>query len=130
MALGGLSTIAFGKDDIENSLSNMNDKQINELAFGAVQVDASGKILAYNEAEAGITGRKSSEVIGKNFFKEVAPCTATPKFKGVFDAGVKAGNLNAMFEYVFDYKMTPTKVKIHMKKALVDGSYWFFVKRL
>lgn len=130
MALGGLSTIAFGKDDIENSLSNMNDKQINELAFGAVQVDGTGKILAYNEAEAGITGRKSSEVIGKNFFKEVAPCTATPKFKGVFDAGVKAGNLNAMFEYVFDYKMTPTKVKIHMKKALVDGSYWFFVKRL
>lgn len=130
MALGGMSMIAFGKDDIENSLAGLNDKQINELAFGAVQVDGSGKILAYNEAEAGITGRKSAEVIGKNFFKEVAPCTATAKFKGVFDAGVKAGDLNAMFEYVFDYKMTPTKVKIHMKKAIVSDSYWIFVKRL
>lgn len=130
MAIGGMSTVAFGKDDIENALAGMNDKQINELAFGAVQVDASGKILAYNEAEASITGRKSADVIGKNFFKEVAPCTATPKFKGVFDAGVKAGDLNTMFEYVFDYKMTPTKVKIHMKKAIVDNSYWIFVKRL
>jgi photoactive yellow protein len=35
-----------------------------------------------------------------------------------------------MFEYVFDYKMTPTKVKIHMKKAISDGSFWIFVKRL
>lgn len=130
MALGNMSMVAFGKDDIENSLSHMNDKQINDLAFGAVQVDGSGKIIAYNEAEAGITGRKAADVIGKNFFKEVAPCTATPKFKGVFDAGVKAGNLNTMFEYVFDYKMTPTKVKIHMKKAIINDSYWIFVKRL
>jgi hypothetical protein len=26
--------------------------------------------------------------------------------------------------------MTPTKVKIHMKKAISDGTYWIFVKRL
>jgi photoactive yellow protein len=35
-----------------------------------------------------------------------------------------------MFEYVFDCRMAPTKVKIHMKKALVGDSYWIFVKRL
>lgn len=40
------------------------------------------------------------------------------------------GDLNAMFEYVFDYNMTPTKVKIHMKKAISDGTFWIFVKRL
>ena len=69
-------------------------------------------------------------MIGKNFFREVAPCTNTPKFKGMFDAGVKAGNLNTMFEYVFDYNMQPTKVKIHMKKAISGDTFWVFVKRL
>lgn len=125
-----LSVIAFGKDDIDNKLSQLSGKQIDELAFGAIQLDGQGKVLRYNQAEAEITGRHASAVVGTNFFRDVAPCTNTARFKGVFDAGVRANNLNTMFEYVFDYKMTPTKVKIHMKKAISDGTYWIFVKRL
>ena len=125
-----LNVIAFGKDDIDNSLSKLSGKQIDELAFGAIQLDGRGTILRYNEAEAQITGRQAKAVIGANFFRDVAPCTNTARFKGVFDAGVRANDLNTMFEYVFDYRMTPTKVKIHMKKAISDGSFWIFVKRL
>lgn len=128
--MSNLNIIAFGKDDIENKLTNMSATQIDQLAFGAIQLDAQGTILRYNEAEAQITGRQASAVIGSNFFRDVAPCTNTSRFKGVFDAGVRTGTLNTMFEYVFDYKMTPTKVKIHMKKAISDGTYWIFVKRL
>ncbi|MCA1244988.1 photoactive yellow protein [Massilia sp. MS-15] len=128
--MSNLNIIAFGKDDIENKLTDMSATQIDQLAFGAIQLDAQGTILRYNEAEAQITGRQASAVIGSNFFRDVAPCTNTSRFKGVFDAGVRTGTLNTMFEYVFDYKMTPTKVKIHMKKAISDGTYWIFVKRL
>ena len=130
MTTAALNVIAFGKDDIENKLSKLSPKQIDDLAFGAIQLDGQGKILRYNQAEAEITGRKADAVIGTNFFRDVAPCTNTAKFKGVFDAGVRTNTLNTMFEYVFDYKMNPTKVKIHMKKAISDGTYWIFVKRL
>ena len=44
--------------------------------------------------------------------------------------GMSDDDLADPFDYVFDYKMTPTKVKMHMKKALMDDSYWVFVKRL
>lgn len=125
-----LNVVAFGKDDIENVLGTMTEVEINRLAFGAVQLDATGKILTYNAAEAGITGRAAATVLGKNFFRDVAPCTNSPAFKGVFDEGVKAGNLNTIFEYLFDYNMAPTKVKIHMKKAMSGDSFWIFVKRL
>ena len=108
----------------------MDDAQLNKLAFGAVELDASGKILKYNAVEGAITGRDPKAVIGKNFFTEVAPCTNRPEFKGVFDAGVRAKNLNTMFEYVFDHQMKPTKVKIHMKRAISGDSYWMFVKRV
>lgn len=128
--LGNLNILAFGKNDIENVLATLSNREIDQLAFGAVQLDASGRILTYNAAEAGITGRKAESVIGKNFFRDVAPCTNAPGFKGVFDAGVKAGDLNTMFEYVFDYNMAPTKVKIHMKKAISGDTFWIFVKRL
>lgn len=125
-----LNIVGFGKDDIENVLSKLTAQEVDQLAFGAVQLDAKGTILQYNSAEASITGRDQRAVIGRNFFREVAPCTGTPTFKGLFDKGVREGNLNTMFEYVFDYNMAPTKVKIHMKKSIAGDSYWIFVKRL
>ncbi|MBK5930422.1 photoactive yellow protein [Halochromatium salexigens] len=125
-----MDIVHFGSDDIENSLANMSDQDLDQLAFGAIQLDASGKVLQYNAAEGGITGRDPKSVIGKNFFEDVAPCTKSQEFQGRFKEGVANGNLATMFEYVFDYQMKPTKVKVHMKKALVDDSYWIFVKRL
>ena len=127
---GSLNIVGFGRDDFDNVLSKLTAREVDQLAFGAVQLDGKGTILQYNAAEASITGRDAKAVIGRNFFRDVAPCTSTPAFKGVFDAGVRDGNLNTMFEYVFDYNMSPTKVKIHMKKAISDGSFWIFVKRL
>ncbi len=122
--------IEFGKGDIENVLSSIPAEQLDKLAFGAIQLDSSGKILQYNSTEGSITGRDPKAVIGKNFFTEIAPCTNTSAFRGVFDSGVKSGTLNTMIEYVFDYNMAPTKVKIHMKNALVGDSFWVFVKRI
>lgn len=130
MTIATLETVAFGKTDVENVLSKMNDAQLNKLAFGAIELDATGKILKYNAVEGAITGRDPKTVVGKSFFSEVAPCTNRPEFKGVFDAGVKANNLNTLFEYVFDHQMKPTKVKIHMKRAISGGSFWIFVKRV
>ncbi|MFW6241957.1 MAG: photoactive yellow protein, partial [Thermodesulfobacteriota bacterium] len=103
-----MEIIKFDEKDIENRLARMRDKELDELAFGAIQLDKNGKILFYNEAEGDITGRKPEDVIGKNFFDEVAPCTKSPEFYGRFKEGVEKGQLSAMFEYVYDYQMKPT----------------------
>ncbi|MDP9045978.1 MAG: photoactive yellow protein [Pseudomonadota bacterium] len=125
-----MKTVAFGKADLENVLARMNDTQLNALAFGAIELDSSGRILKYNAVEGAITGRDPKTVVGKSFFTEVAPCTNRPEFRGVFDAGVRNNDLNTMFEYVFDHQMKPTKVKIHMKRAISGSSFWIFVKRV
>ncbi|WP_247887317.1 photoactive yellow protein [Azospirillum sp. SYSU D00513] len=127
---GTMELVEFGKSDIQNAVSKMSKAEIDKLAFGAIQLDAKGTILQYNLMEGQITGRQPGQVLGKNFFTEVAPCTNTPAFKGAFDKGVASGDLNTMIEYTFDYNMKPTKVKVHMKKALIGDSYWVFVKRL
>jgi photoactive yellow protein len=125
-----MDLVTFGAADIANQLATMTDRQLDTLAFGAIELDSTGNILKYNVKEGDITGRDPHSVIGKNFFDEIAPCTKTKQFHGAFQEGVKSGNLNVMFEYEFDYKMQPTKVKVHMKKALTGDSYWVFVKRL
>ena len=125
-----LEQLKFGKSDIENVIGKMSGKQIDNLAFGAIELDAVGTVLKFNATEGTMTNRDPRSVIGKNFFRDVAPCTSTPAFEGVFLAGVAKDDLNTMFEYLFDYQMTPTKVKVHMKRAINGGSYWIFVKRL
>ena len=128
--MSDLELVGFNKTDIDNVLNRMAEKDIDKLAFGAIELDRNGTVVKYNAAEGAITGRNPAAVIGKNFFRDVAPCTSKPAFKGVFDAGVRDNNLNTMFEYVFDYQMKPTKVKVHMKKALSGGNFWIFVKRI
>jgi photoactive yellow protein len=128
--LAEMDLIAFGSNDMDNVLKSKSSAEIDKLAFGAIQLDRTGKVLQYNTMEGQITGRDPRSTIGKNFFTDVAPCTNTPAFKGEFDKGVAAGKLNVMLEYTFDYNMKPTKVKVHMKKALVGDTYWVFVKRI
>jgi photoactive yellow protein len=125
-----MQRIKFGSQDIDNELAALSSEQIDELAFGAVEVDEYGTILTYNRAESDITGRDPEEVIGRNFFTDVAPCTQSDEFYGAFRRGVAKGRLNTQFEYTFDYQMKPTKVKVHMQKLLSSDTYWIFVKRL
>lgn len=126
-----MEIISFTPESIENAMAKMKDSDIDDLAFGAVKLDKTGKILAYNAAEGDITGRDPKEVIGKNFFEEVAPCTKSPEFFGKFEEGVNAGEMSTVFNYTFDYQMNPTQVTVHMKNDIIDDdAYWIFVKRL
>lgn len=125
-----MEVLKFEESTFDNVLATMSEKQIDELTFGAIQLDKTGKILTYNAAESRLTGRRREDVVGKNFFHDVAPCTRRSEFYGRFKDGVKIGALNVLFEYEFDYRMSPTKVKVHMKKALAGESYWIFVKRV
>jgi len=124
------SSLRFNSRDLEESLGTLTQEDMDALSFGAVEVDRNGVILRYNRAEGEITGRNPRDTLGKNFFKEVAPCTDSVEFSGRFAAGVKDGNLNAMFEYTFDYEMRPTKVKVQLIKGSANNSFWIFVKRI
>jgi photoactive yellow protein len=110
-------------------MSSLSDEEIDNLMYGAVELDAEGKILRYNIAESELTGRRPEDVIGRNFFNDVAPCTRSDEFSGRFFNGVKTGEFNAVFEYVFDHEMTPTKVRILMIKSVARDSYWLLIKR-
>lgn len=125
-----MSIVQFDQDNIENALAKMSDTEIDDLAFGAIELDKTGKILRYNATEGAITGRDKDAVIGQNFFESVAPCTKTKDFFGRFEAIRDGKEESVIFYYTFDYQMSPTKVNVHMKKALVGDNIWIFVKRM
>lgn len=132
-----MEIVRFDQDDVEAIVANMSATDLDNLPFGAVNVDSDGKILQFNKAEGDIVGTDPKAVIGKNFFTEVAPCAAVPEFLGRFQEGVKSGALSTLFEFEYDYGQSSVasapkhRAKIHMKKAISgDGTFWIFAKRL
>jgi photoactive yellow protein len=124
-----MELIKFGTDHVENLVAQ-DPTRLDRLPFGAVLVDRSGRVIKYNAYEAGLANRPPSEVMGKNFFNDVAPCTKGHQFQGRFQQAIANGSINVMFEYAFDYKMTLAKVRVHMKSTSLDEGVWIFIKRI
>ena len=68
------------------------DADLDALPFGVICVDRTGRILRYNLAESRLARLDRRQVLGRNFFRTVAPCTQTPAFEGRFRLFVD-GNL-------------------------------------
>ncbi|MCG6942794.1 MAG: EAL domain-containing protein [Thiohalocapsa sp.] len=112
------------------ALDSLTEAELDRLPVGAIRVDADGGILFYSRTEGTITGREPQRVLGRNFFRDVAPCTAVPEFYGRFRRGVLQGSLNCVFDFVFDFDMHPVRVHIAMREADKPGEYWILVRPL
>jgi photoactive yellow protein len=123
-----MEIIPFGSQDVDNIL-NREPQRAENLPFGAVLLDRQGTIVKYNKAESIIANRNPADVIGKNFFNEIAPCAKGKRFHGEFLKFHQTGQINVMFDYRFAYKGADVGVRIHLKSQ-PDGQYcWLFVKR-
>jgi photoactive yellow protein len=121
--------VTFASNDTANAFAKLTDAQLDNISFGIIQIDAEGEILMFNDFEAGLTGRQKKAAIGRNFFTDVAICTDVPEFRGRFDAGVRAGTLDIVFEFHLGGKTMP-RVQVHMVKATRGERYWICTKRL
>lgn len=110
-------------------VKDLPETEFNTLPFGAIQLDSDGKILRYNHTEAKISGRDPETVLGKNFFREIAPCTDVRTFAGRFREGVARKDLNAIFPYRFDFKMDPIDVWVRLFYSRATDTAWVFVTR-
>jgi photoactive yellow protein len=110
------------------SIDRMSVEQLDELPFGAIRLDKEGKILSYNTTESKLTGRDPKRVIGRNFFKDVAPCTNVQAFAGRFREGVAKGDMHIIFPYRFDFEMAPRDVTVTLFYSTQTETAWVFVR--
>jgi len=71
---------AFQPFDLERAAVLGAD--LDALPFGVIVVDRAGIILEYNAYESELAGLTRARVLGRNFFHDVAPCTALRDFEG------------------------------------------------
>ena len=113
--------------NIPKDAVSMADGMLDRLPLGAVLLDRHGKVLRYNETESGFSEMKVERVVGRNFFKEVAPCTFTDEFHGRFN-DICTGKVDTyIFSYVFTLRR-PWKVLIQMRADKKPGNVWLFIR--
>ncbi len=110
-------------------LDRYGDAELDDLGFGVICLDPRGKILRYNLAEARLARLDRSKVLGRDFFRSIAPCTATPEFEGRFRTFVTGIEPRIAFPYVFDFKFGAQDVDIEMVRCRTPGQYYLCINR-
>lgn len=71
------------------------------LPFGAIALTPDGHVVIFNAAEASFSGLRASEVIGRDYFRDVAPCTQVHEFAGVIERAAPESLIDRRFIFTF-----------------------------
>ena len=115
------------RDSIFTRIDSLSPQQLDDLPIGAIQLDRSGNILQFNSKESQLANLDRSRVIGKNFFKDIAPCTDVQEFHGRFRQGLAARKLHEKFRYHFAFKQNPRDVLVTLYYSDFTDTIWVFV---
>lgn len=111
-------------------LDTLSAGELDALPVGVIQLDRHGTVLLYNDTESSLARFDPAEVVGRNFFTEIAPCTAMRDFQGRFQEGVERGDLDATFGYQFRFADDRTKdVTITLSYRPHSDRVWVVVER-
>jgi photoactive yellow protein len=101
---------AFQAYDFEK-IQLLRHEELDAAPFGIIIVDAAGTILDYNAYERSLAHLGNRDVVGRNFFTDVAPCTAIRDFQGRFMDFLNSNEASIEpFEFVFAFPHGPERV--------------------
>jgi photoactive yellow protein len=95
---------------------------LDELPIGAIAVDDEGLIQRFNRYEEQLSGKSRQEVIGENFFSDIAPCTNDIEMGQKFRRGIAEGNLDLDFEFTFPYPYNRVARDVHIRAFSVEAA--------
>lgn len=128
---------SFASGTIDTArVDDLSDVELDALPFGVIGLDPDGVILRYNLYESRLARLDRNQVVGRNFFLEVARCTRTDAFEGRFRDFVAAGGRARdgvsrfeRFEFVFDFRFGAQEVSIDIARAPGTERYYLLINR-
>lgn len=119
-----MTPLPFDAADAAASLPGLSDSGLDALDFGVVEMNRSGQVLRYNATESRYSGLPAERVLGRHFFRDVAPCSNNRHVAQRFDEPV----LDETLDYTFALRMKPVPVTLRMLKPAGDGPMYLLVR--
>jgi photoactive yellow protein len=112
------------------AIFDLSEEQIDDLPFGLIAVDANGTITRYNAYESRLARLAKERVIGRNFFRDVAPCTAVKEFQGRFERfSAEPGDGAESFDFTFAFAFGQQFVNITFLRSTKNPDIAILVNR-
>lgn len=113
------------------SVDDRSDAELDALQFGVIALDEEGTVLRYNLYESRLARLDRNQVVGRNFFQDIAPCTRSDEFQGRFRTMVAAGSQPPIvrFDFVFDFKFGAQDVSIELLRAPGAARFYLLINR-
>jgi photoactive yellow protein len=117
---------------LRDDLSALTAAEIDSLPFGYIALAPDGTIRKYNRYEADLARKDPQEVLGRNFFHEVAPCTQVREFEGRFREFVDSATPEPVlaFEFEFGFRHGTQAVRIGLVRSPLAQEVIVTVNRL
>ena len=84
-------------------------------------------MLQYNSAEGKFAQRDPADVVGKNFFSAVAPCTRVRNFYGTFLNAASRGEFDRTFKFAFRFPFGLREARIRLFSDGTPGGIYVLV---
>lgn len=108
----------------------LSDDGLDALPYGVIQLSVDGKILKYNQFESDFAQLRKEQVIGRNFFLEVAPCTAVKEFQGRFKKVTSTKGHCATFEFTYELHSKSHPMLVTLLYNERTCTVWLFAQRI
>jgi photoactive yellow protein len=117
--------------DSSERLATMTPDEVNALPYGFLILDRDGVVQLYNRYESDMSRLAQDRVVGRNWFREVAPCTRVEAFFGRFRRVVDDPDVGTeRFSFRFHFLHGSQDVIVGMTRAPgEDGSVFLTVVR-
>ena len=109
-------------------VAELPSEQLDLQPFGIIRLDRAGTVLSFNTYEENLAKKSRRDVIGRNFFQDIAPCTKVKEFHGRFLDAVAARSMNVTFGFVFPFAHGTRHVDISLFYKQADDTVWVIVR--
>jgi photoactive yellow protein len=123
---GAEMDISFTEPGLLDLLDAADDAALDALRFGVVAMAQDGTVSSYNTAESLLSGMTPANVLGRNFFTSVAPCTNNFMVAYRFET---EPILDDVIDYVFTLHVKPTAVRLRLLKQPARRRMYLVVQR-
>jgi photoactive yellow protein len=115
-----------------DDLSALSAAEIDALPFGYIALSPDGTIRKYNRYEADLARKDPQQVLGRSFFREVAPCTQVKEFEGRFRA-LASGETpepSLSFDFEFQFRHGRQAVRIGFVRSPLESEIIVTINRV
>ena len=108
-----------------STVARLSPAELDKLPYGLICLDAQGRVVQYNDTESRLAKLSKERVVGKNFFRDVAPCARVREFEGQFYDLVRDPSRIRVrsFDFVFRFRHSEQHVTIILTPARIRGLY-------